>query len=212
MATREAETSKMMQALDWSYSKALVGLPGSKSVDSLARSYMNESGTLVQKVDALIRWQNAKCATSGFLTGIGGLLTLPVAIPANLASVLYVQLRMIAAIAKMGGYDVQDDKVRTLAYVCLCGNSAKDLLKDVGIAVGQKFATNFLKRQIPKEIIYAINKAVGFRLVTKSGTTGFINLGKAIPLVGGVIGAAFDGITTNTVGETAKRVFILGNP
>ena len=30
-----------------------------------------------------------------------------------------------------------------------------------------------------------MNKAVGFRLLTKFGQTGLVNLGKAIPLVGG---------------------------
>lgn len=208
----DQKTSTMMQAMDWSYNKAMGGITGSETVDELAQYYLKGNGSLLDKVDELIRWQNAKCATSGFLTGIGGLLTLPVAIPANLASVLYVQLRMIAAIAKMGGYDIHDDRVRTLAYICLCGNSAKDVLKDIGIAAGQKFAINFLKTQISKELIYSINKAVGFRLVTKAGSTGVINLGKAVPIVGGVIGAAFDGITTNVVGEAAKRMFILGNP
>ena len=44
-----------------------------------------------------------KCAASGFLTGFGGFLTLPINVPANLSSVLYVQLRMIAAsVAKAG--------------------------------------------------------------------------------------------------------------
>ena len=52
---------------------------------------------------ALIRWQNAKCATSGFIAGLGGSITLPVSIPANISSVLYIQIRMIAAIAYMGG-------------------------------------------------------------------------------------------------------------
>ena len=40
------------------------------------------------QLDNFISWQVAKCGTSGFLTGLGGLITLPVAIPANIASVL----------------------------------------------------------------------------------------------------------------------------
>ena len=52
-----------------------------------------------------------KCGTSGLVTGLGGLITLPVAIPANISSVMYVQMRTIACIAKMGGYDVTSDQV-----------------------------------------------------------------------------------------------------
>lgn len=73
-------TSKMMTLLNWSYDKALSGLPlpGCESVDELAQSYINGDGTLSQKVESLIRWQIAKCSTSGFLTSCGGAITLPV--------------------------------------------------------------------------------------------------------------------------------------
>ena len=159
------------------------------------------------QVNALIRWQNTKSATSGFVTGFGGLITLPVTIPANLASVLYIQLRMIAAIAIMGGHDVKDDRVRTLAYACLCGNAAADILKDVGIQVGKKVAEQALKK-LSGEIVKKINQKVGFRLLTKYGTTGVVNLSKAIPFIGSITGAIFDGVSTHIIGKTAKKFFI----
>ncbi|MGO2174028.1 MAG: EcsC family protein, partial [Staphylococcus equorum] len=71
--------------------------------------------------------------TSGFLTGLGGMITLPVALPANITSVVYVQMRMIAAIAHIRGYDLKDDEVKTLVYLCLTGQTAGDILKDVGV-------------------------------------------------------------------------------
>lgn len=37
--------------------------------------------------------------TQGVLTGLGGLITWLVAIPANVGSVMYVQIRMIALLA-----------------------------------------------------------------------------------------------------------------
>ncbi len=42
------------------------------------------------------------------------------------------------------------------------------------------------------------------------GQTGAINLGKAIPLAGGVIGGAFDGTTTYAIGRVARNVFVTG--
>lgn len=36
-----------------------------------------------------------------------------------------------------------------------------------------------------------------------------VNLGKVVPLVGGVIGGTVDGIGTNIIGKTAKKAFIL---
>ena len=52
------------------------------------------------------------------------------------------------------------------------------------------------------------NKKVGFRLVTKFGQKGIINLGKLVPIVGGVIGGTVDTVGTLTVGKTAKKLFI----
>lgn len=198
---------KIMQVLDWAYTKATNGVPGLDSAEDLARSYMKNGGSQYEQANALIRWQNSKAATSGFLTGLGGIMTLPVAMPANVASVLYVQIRMVTAIAYIGGYDPQDDQVKTTAYGCLVANSAKDVLKDIGVSIGNKVAMNAVK-SISGKTLQEINKKVGFKLLTKFGEKGVINLGKAVPLVGGVIGGTFDAYTTNAIGNIARKVFI----
>ncbi|WP_087686638.1 EcsC family protein [Pandoraea sp. PE-S2R-1] len=199
--------SKVQQALEWAYDKALNGIPGTGTAEELAKQYLSDNESPLDAVNSLIRWQNTKAATSGFLTGLGGIVTLPVTIPANVASVLYVQLRMIAAIACIGGYDPKDDRVKALAYACLAGSAAKDILKDAGIVIAQKIALNSLKG-ISRGTITKINQAVGFRLLTKFGTTGVINLGKAVPILGGIVGATFDSVTTNVVGNVARDTFI----
>ncbi|WP_374990857.1 EcsC family protein [Acinetobacter pittii] len=134
--------SKIMEVLNWSYDKAVNGVVGLDSAYDLAKDYKKTDDSLYNQVNSLIRWQNTKAGTSGFITGLGGIITLPVAIPANVASVMYVQIRMIAAIAHMGGHNLNDDRVRSLVFVCLTGNAAKDILKDVGIVVGKKLAEN----------------------------------------------------------------------
>jgi hypothetical protein len=207
LSTKSLTESKMTQVLDWAYEKAVNGLPGTDTAVELAESYLSKNSSVEKAIDSLIRWQNAKGATSGFLTGLGGLITLPVAIPANVASVMYVQIRMIATIAHMRGYDLKDDQVKTFVFLCLTGQAATDILKQSGLKFGMALAKEAIKK-IPGEVIKAINKAVGFRLVTKFGQKGIVNLGKAVPLVGGVIGGAFDGIGTNTIGKTAKKVFV----
>lgn len=200
--------SKVMQVLEWAYEKATSDLPGLDSAQELAASYLQEEGSLKEQINSLIRWQNAKSATSGFVTNLGGLITLPVAIPANFASVMFIQIRMIAAIAKMCGYDLRDDRVKTLVYVSLCGTAVKDLMKDVGVQLGTKLTASMIQKYVTAEMLKEINKAVGFRLLTKAGQTGVINLGKAVPFVGGVIAGAFDGFTTNVIGNTARDMFL----
>lgn len=203
----DLKESKIGQALEWAYEKAMDGIPGTGTARELAEDYRKNNATPLDAANSLIRWQNTKAGTSGFLTGLGGLITLPVSIPANVASVMYVQLRMITAIAYLGGHDPKEDQVKTLAYACLTGNAAVDILKDAGIAVVRKVAVNSVKG-ISGATLIKINKAVGFRLLTKFGSTGIINLGKAVPILGGLVGGAFDSVTTNTVGNIARNVFI----
>ena len=199
--------SKIMDVLNWSYEKAVQGVAGLDSAYDLAEDYMKGNDSLYDQVNSLIRWQNTKAGTSGLKTGLGGIITLPIAIPANVASVMYVQIRMIAAIAHMGGHNLNDDRVKSLVFVCLTGNAAKDILKDVGIVVGKKLAENAIKN-ISGKTITAINQKVGFRLLTKFGEKGVVNLGKTIPLLGGIVGATFDSVSTNTVGNIARDTFI----
>ena len=46
---------------------------------------------------------------------------------------------------------------------------------------------------------------MGFRLLTKSGEKGLINLGKLVPGVGAVIGGSLDLIKTKTIGKRAYQ-------
>ena len=145
----------------------------------------------------------------GYVTNHGEqvIITMPVAIPANVSSVIFVQVRMVAAIAIMCGFNVNDDRVKTIVYTCLAGNSAKELLKDVGITIGRKLTESAIKN-ISGATLVKINQAVGFRLFTKFGEKGAINLAKGIPFVGGLVGGTFDAVTTNIVGNVARDTFV----
>ena len=204
---KKIDQGMIMDALDYCYDKAVNGLPGLDTAEELAQSYSKGAGSSSDKAKRLVKWQVAKAGTSGFVTGLGGLITLPVAIPANITSVIYVQTRMIAAIASMGKHDIRSDEVRTLSYMCLCGSAITDVAKDIGIQVGAKLSVNAINK-ISGATITKINQAVGFRLVTKFGQTGVVNLGKAVPLLGGIIGGTVDVISTKTVGKVAINTFM----
>lgn len=201
-------TNKMIEVLDWAYDKSMNGIPGGKSSEELAEEYLGKNNNPESAANNLIKWQIRKCATSGFLTGLGGIITLPVAIPANISSVLYVQMRMIAAIAYMGNYDIRDDSVKSLVYICMTGNSAGDVFKGIGIKLGTKLTQNAINK-ISFTTIKKINQVVGTRLITKFGQTGIINLGKAVPFVGGIVGGGMDAASTKIIGNVSKKVFIL---
>jgi len=91
---------------------------------------------------------------------------------------------MIAAIAKIGGFDVRSDQVQTLAYACLTGSAIADVLKQTGIKVGEKITVSAINK-IPGKVLTSINQKVGFRLLTKFGTKGAVNFVKLVPIAGG---------------------------
>lgn len=202
------DEKQIVTVLDELYGKVLNGVPKiSKPVDELANDYIAKSDTPEKAAKELVKYQTAKCGTSGFLTGLGGIITLPVAIPANISSVLYVQLRMVAAIAHIGGFDIQSDQVQTLAYACLTGSAIADVLKQTGIKVGEKIAVSAINK-IPGKVLTSINQKVGFRLLTKFGTKGAVNLVKLVPVAGGIIGGAVDIGSTRIIAKNAYNMFI----
>ena len=201
----------VMRLLDKLYEQATQGIAMvSPPIEETAGDYLRKNPDIDTAAKKFINYQIAKCTTSGFLAGLGGIITLPVTIPANVSSVLYVQMRMIAGLAYMGGYDTDSDQVQTLVYDCLAGISVDQVLKQAGLKFGNKFAMAMVKK-IPGEVLAKINQRVGFRFITKFGTKGIINLGKAVPAVGGVIGGGFDFIETKAIANRAYGLFVKGD-
>lgn len=201
----------VLKMLDTLYEKTLDGIPKvSKPIEVLANDYASKYKDIEVATKKMINYQIAKCTTSGFITGLGGLITLPVTIPANVGSVLYVQMRMIACTAYMAGLDIDSDQVQTMIYACLAGVSVNEVVKNVGIQFGVKVTTNMVKK-IPGETLVKINQKVGFRFLTKFGEKGIINLGKAVPIVGGVISGGFDLAETKIIGNRAYKMFFKGD-
>ena len=122
----------------------------SPSIEKMAQDYLEKYHNAPEAAEKMIFHQIVKCTTSGFITGFGGLITLPVAIPANIGSVLYVQMRMIACTAHIAGYDTRSDQVQTLVYACLAGVAVNQLLKKTGVMFGEKLALNLIKKSREK--------------------------------------------------------------
>lgn len=211
------EKSKMikqedvMNLLDSCYEKCLNGVSMvSPSVEDMADDYLNKYPTKEEACKAMLNNQIVKCTTSGFVTGFGGFIVMPIAIPANISSVIYVQMRMIACTAYMAGYELNSDQTQTFVYACLAGVALNNALKQAGIKVGIKLANGVIKK-IPGKVLTMINQKVGFRFITKFGTTGVINLGKMIPGVGAIVGGGFDLAETKIIAKRAYKWFWQGN-
>jgi uncharacterized protein (DUF697 family) len=197
----------MMHALDWVWDQATAPpIPGLGSAEELANTYREMWGDPEKAIEDLIRWQILLAGTVGFASNVGGLITMPFTLPADIMGVLWLQLRMIAAIAHLRGYNIKDEHVKTVAFICLTGSSTVTILKDVGLNLGTKLSARAIA-QISSVTLTKINQAVGFRLITKTGTTGVINITKWVPFVGGVVGGSLDATVTGAVSLAAKSIF-----
>lgn len=208
MSKTKITSEDLLRSLDKIYEKCLDGIPKiSRPIAILSDEYMHKYKTIEKASKAMIKNQLIKCTTTGFLTGFGGLITLPITLPADITSVLYIQMRMIACLAYMNGYDLYSDQTQTFVYACIAGVSVNNIVKQFGVKFGNKFATNCIKK-IPGKTISKINQKVGFRFITRFGEKGLINLGKMMPLVGAIISGTMDLTETKIIANRAYKWFI----
>lgn len=201
---------QMLEILDSLYIKSVNGIPKvSLPIDDLVEDYIKKNSNVETAAKSLIKNSIVKCGTSGFVTGFGGFASMIATLPANITSVMYVQLRMCCAIAKMAGYDIHSDQVQTLVFACLTGSAISDILKQAGIKFANKFGVAMVKK-IPGKTLTAINRKVGFRFITKFGEKGILNLGKVVPVLGAFVGGGIDIASTRVIGYNAYKIFVQG--
>ena len=201
-----ALTAGFLQLFDWVYGRALDGLPGLDGAEELAAKYMARHPTSEAAIKALILSQTGLAGGAGFLTGIGGFVSLPVAIPANLASALYIQVRMIAAIAHLRGHDIRTPEVRGLVLACLTGSKAADTLKNAGTRVGVRMTRDVAAWMSPA-LFKKAERVAGVSVPAVTGAANVAKVGKLVPVVGGVVAGGVDAALTQLVGRAADRVF-----
>lgn len=204
----EITESKLTQLAKWLTDSAVNGIGPLSSSRQLADEYLldKDHPDNDSRVSSLINWETSKNFGTGFLTGLGGFVTLPITVPTGMAAAWAVQARMIGAIAEIYGHSVKEDRVKTMILLCLIGSDMTAVLRQCGVKVGRK-VTESLIAKIPGKVLIEINKKVGFRLLTKAGEKGVINLTKAIPVVGGFVSGAVDAVSCRIVGNVAQKMF-----
>lgn len=178
-----------------------------ESVQALVDEYLERYDDPETAIDELVSNQKLKCTATGFLTGLGGLMTLPLAIPADLASSLIIEIRMIAAIAAIRGFDIDSDAVRTMIILCLVGNSTGDVLKQAGIKALTDYTANTLIPKISKKVSEKIVKSVGNKIVVKSSSKVLPKVAKVVPIIGGVVGGVYNYAEVSAYAKVARERF-----
>ena len=186
-----------------------VGIDGKGPFDSalaVADVARAEKPDADSAVDALVRSHLRLAAAGGFVTSLGGFITMPVALPANVLEFYLLATRMVASIASVRGYDINQPEIRSAILLTLIDAEADDLLRKAGVASTGRLS-NLAAQRLPGPVLMVVNKAVAFRLLTTAGRQSFSRLGKGVPLVGGAIGAGLDVYLLRRIANSARHEF-----
>lgn len=193
------------QALD----KAIVGVGPLPSAAAAADKQLAENGgDLERGTHDVIENHVRYAGLQGFLTNIGGLVTMAVTVPTNITGLALIQCRMVAGIVHLRGYDLDDPRTRAAILTCLLGEERiLKMVKDrtlpgtpMELASAQVFDStlnSLLANEVASELI---TRAAGKRLAT--------TVGRRVPIVGGVVGAGTDAYVTWKIGRYVDREFL----
>jgi len=186
--------------------RAIVGvgpLPG--AAEAALEQLEEQHGNVNKAVREVIENHVAYASVGGFATNVGGLVTMAVTLPANVAGLALIQCRMVAGIAHLRGYDLDDPRVRDAILVTLLGADKvnRQVRQKKLPAPPMAIATAPVHDPDLDRIVAA---EVTSELLTRVAGKQFVtSMGRKVPIVGGVVGASVDGWETLKVGRYASR-------
>lgn len=190
------------QALD----RAIRGVgPLPPAAAAADKQLQEQRGNVERAIHEVIENHVRYAGAQGFLTNLGGLVTAAVTIPTNITGLALVECRMIAGVAHLRGYDLDDPRVRNAILVCLLGEDTVKRLVKAKKLPAPPMALATAPAHDP-ELDRLISSEVASDLITKvAGKRLAITVGRRIPVVGGVVGAGADGYATWKIGRYADR-------
>lgn len=188
--------------------RAIDGSPGFPGARETARKQLVASGDVEEAVKAIIEQHVRLAGLGGFVTQVGGIMALPVTLPANVAGLGAIQLRMAAAIAHLRGHDLSAPRVRIAAMATLLGEEGVD----EAIANGDlprtprelAFGPPLVEEDLRTHLTATVGQQLLVRVTTKSAA---LTLARGVPIVGGTVGAGMDAVYTWRVGRYAAEEF-----
>jgi hypothetical protein len=184
--------------------RAILGIGPFDPAAQVADAALEEhGGDVAEAADDLVKGHSRLAATQGFVTNIGGLVTMAVSVPANVTGLTLVQLRLHAALAHLHGHDLADAGVRSAILVSLLGHDETESLVKKGklpgnarwLASGGASNADTMKQVATQVAATLIGQLGGKQLAS--------TVGKRIPLFGGVVGAGTDARATWKLGHEA---------
>jgi hypothetical protein len=189
--------------------RAIVGVgPLVGAAEAAEKQLAEQHGNVKKAVREVIENHVAYASVNGFATNLGGLVTAAVTMPANVTGLALIECRMVAGIAHLRGYDLDDPRVRDAILVTLLGEDKvnRQVKRKKLPAPPMAIATAPVHDPDLDRVVAA---EVTSELLTRvAGKRVVVVVGRKVPIVGGVVGAGVDGWDTFRVGRYASREFL----
>ena len=186
--------------------KAIDGVGPLRSAKATADSRLvDANGDVEHAVTSLVRLHVGLAGVQGFVTNLGGIAALAVAVPANVVGVTLVQCHLVAGIAHLRGYDLEDPRVRNAILACMLGEEeVRDLVKSTNLPSSpMAIATSPVHDPVLDELV---SREVTTDLVARTaGRRAATVVARRVPLLGGVVGGGSDALMTWQIGQYASR-------
>jgi hypothetical protein len=201
----ELTASFIRQALH----RAITGVgPLPPAADAADEQLREQHGDVARGIHEVIENHVRYSLVEGFATNLGGLVTTTILAPANISGLALIQCRMVAGIAHLRGHALEDPRVRNAILVTLLGESSVDTLVKRRVLPAPPMALATAPAHDPL-LDPVITQAVATDMVSRVvGKRAAWVVSKKVPLLGGVVGAGADGISTWQVGRYADREFL----
>ncbi len=170
-----------------------------------------QKGDVDKAIKQIIETHVRLAGAQGFLTNIGGLVTMTVTVPTNIAGLALIQCRMVAAIAHLRGYDLDDKRVRNAILTSLLGEERMLSLIRKKKIPGTPMALATAPVHDPHLELVIPNEVAGEMITRIAGKRIATTVGRRVPIVGGLVGAGTDGFSTWQIGRYADREFLPRN-
>lgn len=179
--------------------------PLKSAAGSADTKLVNHAGDVEKAIRSLIRMHTGWAGAQGFVTNLGGIAAFAVAVPANVLGVTLVQCHLVAGIAHLRGYSLEDPRVRNAILACMLGEEAVDKLisrkripsSPMALATSPVHDPELDQRIAAEVTTELFGKVAGRRAATL--------IGRRIPMLGGGVGAASDGMSTYQIGVYAAE-------
>lgn len=161
----------------------------------------SEPGAVAALIESHVRLAGGQ----GFVTNLGGITTMAVTVPANIAGLALVQCRLVAAVAHLRGYDLADPRVRNGVLAALLGEEKLHELIRRERLPGTPMVLATAPVHDPRLDAILANEVAGELMTRLAGKRLAYTVGRRVPVVGGVVGAGTDGYATWRIGRYVDR-------